>query len=93
MDVITAIYEKGVLRPLKPLPLAEKQTVKIQIVTDDPEKQIVQELIDLGLITPPSGKTTVRPVSRAERRAVAARLGRAAPKPLSEMIIEDREGR
>jgi predicted DNA-binding antitoxin AbrB/MazE fold protein len=92
MDVITAVYEKGVLRPLKPLPLAEKQTVRIQIMEDDPEKQIIQELIALGLITPPSRKATVKPVSEAELRAIADRLGRAAQRPLSEIIIEEREG-
>jgi predicted DNA-binding antitoxin AbrB/MazE fold protein len=93
MDVITAIYEKGVLRPLTPLPLAEKQTVKLQIMEDDAEKQIIQELIALGFITPPSGKTTVKPVSEAELRAAADRLGRALQRPLSELMIEERDGR
>jgi predicted DNA-binding antitoxin AbrB/MazE fold protein len=34
-EIITAIYENGVLRPLKPLPLQEQQTVRIQVLPED----------------------------------------------------------
>lgn len=34
-EIITAIYENGVLRPLSPLPLQEHQTVRIQVLPED----------------------------------------------------------
>ena len=40
-DVITAVYEKGVLRPLETLALAERSQVKIQILeTTSPSKEV-----------------------------------------------------
>ena len=33
--IITAVYEKGVLRPLSPVPLAEQQIVQLHIVPID----------------------------------------------------------
>ncbi len=91
--MITAIYEQGVLRPLTPLPLQEKQTVQIQIVSADTTDQMLQAIHALtaaGLITPPPGQSAVAHLSDEERRALADRLGKAAPKPLSEIIIEER---
>jgi predicted DNA-binding antitoxin AbrB/MazE fold protein len=31
-EIVTAVYEKGLLRPLSPLKLNEHQTVRIQIL-------------------------------------------------------------
>ena len=90
---IMAVYEHGLLRPLESLVLPEKQRVRIQV---EPEKQIetvehvFQFLINIGWLTPPSGQTKVKPVSLKERNRVADILGKAARKPVSEMIIEDR---
>jgi predicted DNA-binding antitoxin AbrB/MazE fold protein len=39
---ITAIYENGVLRPLKPLPLQEHQTVQIQVLPEDSGDELEQ---------------------------------------------------
>lgn len=91
--IITAVYEKGVLRPLTPLPLAERQTVKIQILPADEAGQIIQELVGAGLLTPPPGHTDVPPVSVEERHDLADRLGQATRRPLSQMIIAERNER
>lgn len=90
---VMAIYEHGLLRPLGSLVLNEKQRVRIHV---EPEKQIetvehvFQFLTDMGWLTPPSGQPRVEPVSLKERRRVADILGKAAKKPVSEMVIEDR---
>ncbi|MBN1954687.1 MAG: antitoxin family protein [Anaerolineae bacterium] len=95
-EQVRAIYEKGVLRPLRPLNLREHQMVDIQIMAEA-EKEDAAELVRLlaaaGLITPPPGHSAEAPISEEERRALADRLGRIPGKPLSEMIIEDRGNR
>ena len=91
--VITAVYEKGVLRPLTPLTLAERQTVKIQLLPADEAGQIVQELAGAGLLTLPTGHSDVSPVSVEERRDLADRIGQATRRPLSQMIIAERNER
>jgi len=51
-----AIYEHGLLRPLVPLSLPEKQKVLIQILPEpmiDKTEQISQFLVKAGLLTPP----------------------------------------
>ena len=35
-EIITAVYEKGMLRPLHPLDLREHQTVRLQIMPEEP---------------------------------------------------------
>ncbi len=91
MQTITVVYEKGVLRPLVPLKLQEKETVQIQILTAaNPVQQYVQQLAALGLVTPPPGQTDVEPMPDAERQRLADKAGQFASKPLSEIIIEDR---
>jgi predicted DNA-binding antitoxin AbrB/MazE fold protein len=92
-EVLTAVYEKGVLRPLLPLNLREHQTVRIQVVPEEPtedEDAAIRTLVAQGLLTPPPGISEVTPVSDEERRNLAERLGRAPGKPLSEIIIEER---
>jgi len=90
---IMAVYEHGLLRPLEPLTLPESRKVRIQIVSEpvvDKVEQAIQALVDAGVLTPPSGQPGTDPVSPAERRRVADILGRAATKPLSQIVIEDR---
>lgn len=92
-EMITAIYEKGVLRPLQPLHLRERQQVRIQVVVDnvsDPVEIALAGLAQEGLLTPPQGHSDVTPLSEQERRELAERLGEAPGKPLSEIIIEER---
>lgn len=91
-EIVTAVYEDGVLRPLQPLNLRERQTVRVQLLPEEPTdvERVVQSLVKAGLITPPPGRSEVDPVSEEERRELARVLGQAPGKPLSEVIIEER---
>jgi len=95
-EIVTAVYENGMLRPLQPLNLQEHQTVRLQIVPEEPTKDgneseaAIRILVEAGLLTPPPRRSDVDPVSEQDRRELADRLGRAPGKPLSEIIIEDR---
>lgn len=87
---IIAVYEHGILRPLEPLILPEKQKVRIRV---DLEKQIdsvetvFQFLSNIGWLTQPSGQSKIKPISLKERNRVADILGQSAKKPVSKMII------
>jgi len=99
---VTAVYEKGVLRPVQRLNLREKQTVRIQILQEPGEvldaeaeaeaemNSILKSLVQAGILTPPPGEPDVEPMTEQARRELAEELGRAPGKPLSEIIIEDR---
>lgn len=93
-QVITAVYEKGVLRPLHPLNLREQQTVYLQVLPGEPvdeAAEAIQILVAAGLMTPPKkGTPPPDPVSEEERAKLAEILGKIPGKPLSEIIIEDR---
>ena len=92
-DILTAVYENGVLRPLEPVSLRERQTVRIQVLAEDSSDstdQVIRSLIASGALTPPPGHSDVALPTDAERRALADRLGRAPGKMLSEIIIEER---
>jgi len=97
---ITAIYADGVLRPLTPLELPEQTQVEIEVrqVTvpgatgADERHRIHQALVAAGLVKErPAAPAPAHPLSAEERE----RLGRifSVGKPLSEIIIEEREGR
>ena len=100
IEIVTAVYEKGMLRPLQPLNLRERQRVRIQVlpeapdVSEEPEDDtdaLIQRLVAKGLMRPrPRGPIPPDPVSAEERKALADRLGRAPGKSASEMVIEDR---
>ena len=100
MEIVTAVYEKGVLRLLQPLNLRERQKVRIQVLPEaldaseelgDNADALIQRLVAKGLMRPrPRGPIPPDPVSAEERKALADRLGRAPGKSASEMIIEDR---
>jgi predicted DNA-binding antitoxin AbrB/MazE fold protein len=98
---IPALYENGVLRPLAPVALRERQHVYIQIMSlvalaaedvpvVDKTQAAMQTLIQEGVLTPPPGKSTIAPIPDAQRATLADRMGRAPGKPLSEIIIEER---
>ena len=93
--VVTVVYEDGVLRPLDPLDLHDHQTVRIQILADepngDPGQEAIRILVAAGLMRLPERTATPPdPVPEKERRALAEGLGRAPGKLLSEIIVEDR---
>lgn len=91
-EIITAIYENGVLRPLSPLSLKEHQTVRIQVLPEDSVAElarITQSLITAGLMTPPP-RSDVEPVSEDAWRELTEKLKVIAGKPLSEILIEER---
>ena len=92
-DVLTAVYENGILRPLGPVKLRERQTVRLQVLTHEPvdeADQIIKKLANAGLLSLPPGQSTVKPVPEKKRQEVASSLGRASGKPLSAIIMEER---
>jgi predicted DNA-binding antitoxin AbrB/MazE fold protein len=94
-EIVTAVYEKGVLRPLQPLNLRERQTVRLQIFPEEPDdkvEEVIQSLVTAGLMRPrpKRGTPPPDPVSEEERRRLADIMGRIPGKPLSEIIVEER---
>jgi predicted DNA-binding antitoxin AbrB/MazE fold protein len=95
-ETITAIYEKGVLRPLQPLNLREQQRVHIQIVSEqeiaDEREATIRILEQAGLVRhqPRLSELPPDPVPAEERKALAERAGHVLGKKASEMVIEDR---
>ncbi len=99
MTIVTAIYENGILRPLTPLALPEHARVQIQVqqVSTLAEaaahrRRTQEALIAAGLSLPDARPLPVTGSLSAEQRVELARrfsIGR----PLSELIIEEREGR
>jgi predicted DNA-binding antitoxin AbrB/MazE fold protein len=92
-DVLMAVYENGILHPLGPVKLRERQTVRLQVLTDEPvdeADQIIEKLASAGLLSWPPGHSTVKPMSEKKRQEVASSLGRARGKPLSAIIMEER---
>ena len=93
VTTITAVYENGVLRPLKPLLLKEQQEVQLQILevsATDEAAQAVQVLVSLGALKPPLGASEVASVTGQERRLLSLQLGQALTKPVSDYILEER---
>jgi predicted DNA-binding antitoxin AbrB/MazE fold protein len=91
-EIITAIYENGVLRPLKPLSLQEHQTVQIQVLPENGTEleQITHSLVAAGLLTSPPRCTDVEPVSEVAWGELTEKLKAILGKPISEVIIEER---
>jgi predicted DNA-binding antitoxin AbrB/MazE fold protein len=94
LEVVTAVYENGLLRPLTPLNLQEHQNVRLQILPEEPAdevERILYRLVEAGLMRPPTqNPPPPDPVSEERRRELADILGQAPGKPLSEIIIEER---
>ncbi|HJW84477.1 MAG TPA: antitoxin AF2212-like protein, partial [Anaerolineae bacterium] len=46
-EIITAIYENGTLRPLRPPRLRERQTVRLQVLAEESVDEIEQAIQSL----------------------------------------------
>jgi len=98
-QTIIAIYENGVLRPLTPLALPEHTEVEISLkplpstaAAKTHRRRVRQVLSAAGLVLPePDTPPRIQPLSAAERHELARRI--PTGRPLSEIIIEEREGR
>ncbi len=92
-QVITAVYEQGLLHPAVPLNLQEHESVRIHVLPEKPvdkTEQIIDFLIQIGMLTVPRQAQTPAPVSESERYRLSRIMGKAMSKPLSEIIIEER---
>jgi predicted DNA-binding antitoxin AbrB/MazE fold protein len=95
--IVTAVYERGVLRLLQPLPLPEHTCVRIQVLEageggDMNEiRRAEAVLIAAGLIKPLAPPPDLPQVSEKRLAEVADRY--AVGGPLSEVIIAERDGR
>ena len=95
-EVITAIYEQGVLRPLTPLHIPEHTRVEIQVAVQpatglEARQRVCAALQAAGLAGATPADEMVVSVSEGQLAAAAQALGEAGP--LSELIIAEREGR
>lgn len=94
-EIVTAIYENGVLRPLSSLNLGEHQIVQLQVLPEKPiaeAERTIHILVAAGLMRPrkPIASLPPDPVSEKERHELARKLGQAPGKPLSQIIIQGR---
>lgn len=93
-QVITARYERGMLRPLQRLDMSERETVRLWVLErgedarQDEVGRALQALMAAGLVRPALPRPDVQPVSEERRQELARIL--AADGPLSALIIEDR---
>ncbi len=94
-STVTAIYENGVLRPLTPLALPERARVQVHVRLestdmDEHRRQVREALVAAGLSLPtPDTPPAASPISAERRDELAHRF--AVGRPLSELIIEERE--
>ena len=58
--------------------------------TSSSAEQVIQSLVDAGLVTPPPRRGDVEAVSEEAWRELTQRLEASPGKPLSEIIIEER---
>jgi predicted DNA-binding antitoxin AbrB/MazE fold protein len=77
VEIVTAVYEKGMLRPLQPLNLREQQRVRIQVLpeelaeTENEYEAAIRVLVAEGLLTPPPGRSEVPPIPEQESLELA----------------------
>ena len=96
---VIAIYENGVLRPLTQLELPEHTQVQIYVEPvvapadgQEHRRQVHAVLVAAGLSQPNIDTVhAANALSAAEREHLARRF--AAERPLSALIISEREGR
>lgn len=87
-ETIVAIYENGILRPQHSVPFNEGETVRLQVLKEISSHEAEQKAsLELAL---PSPQRQVNPVKQLQRER-ERKLVEVKGKPLSEMIIEDRD--
>ena len=74
MDTIIAIYEKGVLRPLTALPLADHTRVRLQIIEQTTDADIDHPLLALANL----GESQESDISERAEEILAAEVHPAA---------------
>lgn len=92
-QTVTAIYEGGMLRPLKPLHLRERQTVLLNVIPtsgDDEIDRITVELVLSGALTLPQDDDEMELIPEEELSTLARQVAASIDRPLSEIIIEER---
>jgi len=95
-ETITATYKNGSLYPVSPLNLPDNKSVRIVILPaeshDNKKDDLLQIMHNAVLIrlAPQSSSTPPDPVSEKKRMKIAKKLGQTMEKPLSEIIISDR---
>ncbi len=88
---IPAIYENGLLRPLAPMQLRDRQTVWLQVLPDQTTAELLvllEPLYESGLLTPTTNSDAPL-ISDADLAAMVQSI-HVAGQPLSETIIQDR---
>jgi predicted DNA-binding antitoxin AbrB/MazE fold protein len=98
-QTITAIYANGVLRPLTPLELEDQAQVELEVrsvksaetAPAEERRRIIEALAQAGLLAnaPALYPISEEPVSEEEEEELAQIF--AGEKPLSEIIIEERQ--
>lgn len=100
-EIINAVYENGLLRPIEPVSLSEGETVRVEIVPETPveepkteREKISQFLRDRGLIKlRPKNNKMDREEFLHRDKAWREKIKNMKPlpgKPLSQEIIEGR---
>ena len=93
-EIMVAVYENGVLRPLNAVTLTEGQTVRLRVVPEVESKNeleaAIQTLVDEGKMTLPAKQGQVDLEAEEKWRELFEKLKKRPGKPLSEIIIEDR---
>ncbi len=95
-EIVRAVYEQGILRPLTPLDLPEHSQVEIEVRTIpgtlEPHvlREQVRAALDAAGILAPVTSADLPPLSETERAALADRLAVRDAKPLSRIIMDDR---
>ena len=96
-ETITATYRNGSLHPASPLNLSDNQSVRIIVLPAEPhdeKDELLHIMRNAGLIRSDCRSTLAvppDPVSEKRRLEIAEKLGQAEGKPLSEIILSERD--
>jgi predicted DNA-binding antitoxin AbrB/MazE fold protein len=93
LNTFQVIYDDGILRPLKPLKFQKGHIIRIQIIPESTDSEIMQTLKfleDKNLIKPPPKKVINKHIPIERRQRMSKILGAASNNRLSEHVIEDR---